>query len=65
MEILMVVPLDPGCQRLLQLDGAGPLPEPQEFFLERPHHPFRVGIALGIVVAGEGLREGLAIEVDT
>ena len=55
MKIMLVVPLDPGRQRLLQFNRVGPFPQLQQLFLERAHHPLRVSVALWIVIAGEGL----------
>lgn len=55
MPIVAVVPSDPPCERLFEPDRAGPFPKPEQFFIERPHEAFRFRVALGVVVAGEGL----------
>jgi len=60
MQVACVVPLDPGDEHLFQLQRAGPLAEPDQLFLERPHEPFRLGVPLRVVVAGEGLRDAAA-----
>ncbi len=57
MPILRVVPLDPGSERLFQLQRAGPIADPDQLFLERSYEPFRIRVALRVVIAGEGLRD--------
>lgn len=50
MSIPRVVPLDPSDARLFQFQRTGPFAEPEEFFCERPHKPFCIDIALGVLV---------------
>lgn len=57
MQIPRVVPFDPSGERLFQCHRTGPFAEPEEFFFERPHQPFGLGVALGVVVARERLRD--------
>ena len=57
MQIPCVVPCDPSDERLFQFQRTGPFAEPDEFFFERPHKMFCIGVALVVVVSGECLRD--------
>jgi hypothetical protein len=52
---MLVIVGDPHVQRSRQLEGARPFLEPETRLCERAHHPLNVRVALGVVLAGEGL----------
>jgi hypothetical protein len=47
--------LDPASNCSHQGEGAGPFLQPPTRFVEGTHDPFRVGVALGVVVTDKGL----------
>ena len=57
MQVADVELLEPPGDGIGQFKGAAPLPQPHAFLLERADAALGVGVALGIVVAGEGLRD--------
>ncbi len=54
--------LIPVTSGLFQFQRTGPFAEPEEFFCERPHQPFCIGVVLGVVVTGERLRDTQAAQ---
>ncbi len=57
MQVIGVVPVDPRRQGMFQLQGARPLAEPEEFFRQRPHEPFRVRVPFRVVVTRKRLHD--------
>ncbi len=55
MQIADVERLEPSGDGLGQLEGAGPLAQPETLLLERADAAFGVGVALRVVVARERL----------
>src|SRR5262245_47650067 len=54
--MLMIVG-DPAVKSADQREGAGSLLPPAACFVDRTHHPRGIGMTLGVVVAGNGLRD--------
>ena len=57
MQIADVELLEPPGASVSQLERAAPLAQPEALFFERADAALGVGVTLGIVVAGEGLRD--------
>lgn len=57
MQISRVIPIDPRRQDKVQFQETRPLTEPEEFFLQRPHEPFRVSVPFRVVVTRKCLRD--------
>ena len=57
MQVADVERFKPLREGLRDLEGAGPLPQPETLFLERADAPLGIGVAFRVVVAGEGLRD--------
>ena len=55
MQIADVERLEPPGDGIGQFEGAGPLAQPDALLLQRTDRPLGVGVALGVVVAREGL----------
>ncbi len=55
MQIRLIVVRHPTFEGLDQLEGAGPFLSPQALLFEGPYDALRIRVALGVVIAGEGL----------